>query len=114
MLALGDALAMVLLEARGFDKDDFARFHPGGHARAQSLVEGASDHASAREYGHRLAGPESHRRGAGSDCPQARAGAAVVVDGDGRLAGIFTHGDFARHFQRGPETTSANGRWVIS
>ncbi len=30
MLALGDALAMVLLEARGFQKEDFARFHPGG------------------------------------------------------------------------------------
>src|SRR4029077_13962371 len=30
MLALGDALAMVLLEARGFDKEDFAKFHPGG------------------------------------------------------------------------------------
>jgi D-arabinose 5-phosphate isomerase GutQ len=47
MLALGDAIAMVLLEARGFQKEDFARFHPGGmiaefaHARAQSCGHAA-------------------------------------------------------------------------
>ena len=40
MLALGDALAMVLLEARGFDKDDFAKFHPGGRLGRSLLVEG--------------------------------------------------------------------------
>ena len=34
MLALGDALAMVLLEARGFNKEDFAKFHPGGMTRS--------------------------------------------------------------------------------
>src|SRR4029078_8385090 len=38
MLALGDALAMVLLEARGFQKEDFAKFHPGGMVSRSLLV----------------------------------------------------------------------------
>ena len=39
MLVLGDALAMVLLEARGFDKEDFARFHPGGRLGRTLLLK---------------------------------------------------------------------------
>ena len=48
MLALGDALAMVLLEARGFDKEDFARFHPAGMIGRSLLLAGPSDHATQR------------------------------------------------------------------
>ena len=48
MLALGDALAMVLLEARGFQKEDFAKFHPGRHDRAQPASAGPPNHAAAQ------------------------------------------------------------------
>ncbi len=97
MLALGDALAMVLLEARGFNKEDFAKFHPGGtlgrslllrvrqimrpHEQMATVAPGDTIHATLAEIARR------------------RTGAAVVVDTEGRLAGIFTHGDFARHYQ---------------
>ena len=53
MLALGDALAMVLLEARGFQKEDFAKFHPWRNGRAQSATARASDHATPRGAGTR-------------------------------------------------------------
>ncbi len=100
MLALGDALAMVLLEARGFDKDDFARFHPGGQL-GRSLLLKARQVMRPREK-MALVSPDQTVGAVLAAIAQARAGAAVVVDEDGRLAGIFTHGDFARHFQRGP------------
>ncbi len=100
MLALGDALAMVLLEARGFDKEDFAKFHPGGQL-GRSLLLKARQIMRPRESMATVTADQS----VGvvlETIAKARAGAAVVVDGDGRLAGIFTHGDFARHFQSGP------------
>jgi len=100
MLVLGDALAMVLLEARGFKKEDFARYHPGGRLgrtlllKVHQIMRGADQMAVVpptalvREVLHAMA--------------KARAGAAEVVDANGRLLGIFTHGDFGRHFQTHP------------
>ena len=105
MLALGDALAMVLLEARGFDKDDFAKFHPGGQL-GRSLLLKARQIMRPRES-MALVTPEQSICVVLEAIAKARAGAAVVVDGDGRLAGIFTHGDFARHFQTGPNDLGA-------
>jgi arabinose-5-phosphate isomerase len=97
MLALGDALAMVLLEARGFNKEDFAKFHPGGKIGRSLLIRV-----------HQIMRPRELMAVVSSDAAvrdvlkamtSVRAGAAVVADGDGRLVGIFTHGDFARNFQ---------------
>jgi arabinose-5-phosphate isomerase len=100
MLVLGDALAMVLLESRGFRKEDFARFHPGG-SLGRSLLLKVSQIMRPRQE---LALVERETRVV--DALQAmtakRAGAAIVVEKDGALAGIFTHGDFARHFTRNP------------
>jgi len=101
MLVLGDALAMALLEARGFRKEDFARYHPGGSLgralllKVHQIMRGADRLAIAKADDIvvdiiRLM--TSHR-----------AGAAVIIDEDGRLAGIFTHGDFARHFPSQPD-----------
>ena len=98
MLALGDALAMVLLEARGFQKEDFARFHPGGMIGRSLLAARAPGHAATRG-----ARASSRRMRRFAQClkemTDRRAGAAVVANGDGQLLGIFTHGDFVRHFQ---------------
>jgi len=98
MLVLGDALAMVLLEARGFTKEDFARYHPGGRLgrtlllKVQQIMRGTDQMA--------LVKPEMLVREVLQAMTQRRAGAAVAVDETGRLAGIFTHSDFARHFQK--------------
>ena len=101
MLVLGDALAMVLLEARGFDKEDFARFHPGGSLGRSLLLKVEQ---IMRKTGQMAVIPqESTVREALHSMARARTGASVVVDGNGGLAGIFTHGDFGRHFQSHPD-----------
>jgi arabinose-5-phosphate isomerase len=97
MLALGDALAMVLLEARGFNKDDFAKFHPGGMIGRSMLIRV-----------HQIMRPRQAMAVVSTNAPvrevlkamtSVRAGAAVVTGENEQLMGIFTHGDFVRHFQ---------------
>jgi len=100
MLVLGDALAMVLLEARGFRKEDFARFHPGGRLgrtllfKVRQIMRGPDRMALVR--------PETTVREALHEMARRRAGAAVVTLESGELGGVFTHGDFGRHFQADP------------
>ncbi len=97
MLALGDALAMVLLEARGFRKEDFAKFHPGGMIGRSLLIK---VHQIMRPRDAMAVVPkEALVRDVLKAMSSVRAGAAVVADGSNHLAGIFTHGDFVRHFQ---------------
>jgi arabinose-5-phosphate isomerase len=97
MLALGDALAMVLLEARGFQKEDFAKFHPGGNLgrslllRVRQIMRPRSALAVVR--------PNATIRTVLEAMTAVRAGAAVVAGEDEQLLGIFTHGDFVRYFQ---------------
>lgn len=100
MLVLCDALAMVLLEARGFSQQDFARYHPNG-SLGKALLTKVSD---VMRYGNAmpLVKPDDSVRLALEVMTHARAGAAVVVDSAGHLAGIFTHGDFVRAFQKEP------------
>ena len=101
MLVLGDALAMVLLEARGFQRDDFARLHPGG-SLGKHLLTRVSD---IMRSGDQLAvvQPDDPVLLAIERMNKARCGAAFVTNaGDGSLAGIFTQGDFARAFQIDP------------
>lgn len=97
-LAWGDALAMVLLEARGFKRDDYARLHPGG-AIGRSLLLRVAD---IMRHDSRVARvPES------SDVKtvllamtEARAGSAALVDANGILKGVFTDGDLRRNVGR--------------
>lgn len=100
MLALGDALAMVLLEARGFQKEDFAKFHPGGMVSRSLLVR---VHQIMRpRTAVALVRPDQNIRAVLERMTSLRAGAAVVAGEDEQLLGIFTHGDFVRHFQTDP------------
>jgi arabinose-5-phosphate isomerase len=97
-LALGDALAMCLLEARGFSPQDFRDFHPGGKLgarlkRARDLMHGAAELPLVRE-GATLAE-------AIVEMTSRRFGVTGVVDGTGRLDGVLTDGDLRRAFQRG-------------
>ena len=100
MLALGDALAMVLLEARGFQKEDFAKFHPGGMVSRSLLLR---VHQIMRPRAAvALVRPDANIRAVLGTMTAVRAGAAVVAGEDEQLLGIFTHGDFVRHFQTDP------------
>jgi arabinose-5-phosphate isomerase len=100
MLVMGDALAMVLLESRGFTEEDFARFHPGG-SLGRALLTRVSDIMRAD-----LALPTVSEGvdvfAALDSMNRARAGACLILKPDGSLAGIFTHGDFARSFRNDP------------
>ena len=101
MLALGDALAMVLLEARGFKKEDFAKFHPGGMIGRSLLLR---VHQIMRpRAGMALVTPDTTVREVLRAMTSVRAGAAVVAGEDRQLLGIFTHGDFVRYFQSDPK-----------
>lgn len=98
MLVLCDALAMVLLDARGFRQEDFARLHPGG-SLGRALLTRVSD---VMRQGEQVAmiQPETTVQEALQAMTRARSGAAIVQLADGGLAGVFTHGDFVRAFQK--------------
>ncbi|MCU0615541.1 MAG: KpsF/GutQ family sugar-phosphate isomerase [Gemmatimonadaceae bacterium] len=98
-LALGDALAVALLQERGFRAEDFARLHPGGAlgrkllTRVRDVMEGAPlptvpDSATMRDATVRLAG---------------RRGIAIVIDESSRMCGVVTAGDLARLLEREPD-----------
>jgi len=100
MLALGDALAMVLLEARGFTRENFARFHPGGQL-GRSLMVRVRDIMSHGEEIVKVS-PETLVMDVLKQLIAKRSGAAIVVTSEEQLAGIFTHGDFVRQFAKNP------------
>jgi len=104
MLALGDALAMVLLEARGFNQEDFARFHPGG-TLGRALLYRVNQ---IMRKGAQLAVcvPDDRILDVLKKMTECRTGAAAIVDGDGKLCGVFTHGDLARQYQSHPDLGS--------
>ena len=100
MLVMGDALAMVLLESRGFTEKDFARFHPGG-SLGRALLTRVSD-IMRSDAQLPTVDESADVFGALDAMNRARAGACIIVDSRGGLAGIFTHGDFARSFRSDP------------
>lgn len=96
-LVIGDALAVALLEARGFTPDHFRTFHPGGQLGA-SLMH-------VREIMHQgdripIATLGSALKDAIVTLSKKRFGCVCIVDGDGRLAGIITDGDLARNLDK--------------
>jgi len=99
MLALGDALALVVSRLRGFRPEDFARFHPGGALGLK--LSAVDDHM--RPVGEcRVARANQTVREVlvTSTRPGRRSGAVMLLDGAGRLAGLFTDSDLARLVER--------------
>ena len=98
LLVLGDALAMVLLDERGFTKSDYGRLHPGG-AIGRMVTMCASDVMRPLDRSA-LVGLKSTVRETLFALTHARCGSAIIVDGEKRLLGIFTDGDFRRWAER--------------
>ncbi|HTZ19764.1 MAG TPA: KpsF/GutQ family sugar-phosphate isomerase [Opitutaceae bacterium] len=104
-LALGDALAMVLLERCGFTREDFARLHPAGNLGTVLLLKVRD----IMRTGDRLPVlPDTCTvQDAILGMTQAKAGCAALIDGaTGRLTGILTDGDFRRGILSGPDFLS--------
>ncbi len=99
-LALGDALAMVVLESRGLTREDFARFHPAGNLGRLLLLK-VKD---IMRTGDRL--PVMRKNGTLQEAilamTKARSGSIALVDKTGKLAGLLTDGDFRRSALTGP------------
>jgi arabinose-5-phosphate isomerase len=95
MLVLGDALAMAVLQARGFRQQDFARYHPAG-AIGRSLLLRVRDIMRTGER-HPVVAETVTVKEALLAMTRAKAGSVSAVNRRGRLAGIFTDGDFRRH-----------------
>ena len=112
MLALGDALAVTLAEAKGFRKEDFARLHPGGMLGKRLSLTVKDLMRSGR------ANPVVQAAAPVQDVllaiTRARAGSATVVDGQRRLLGIFTDGDLRRHLERDPRLLRRPVRAVMT
>jgi arabinose-5-phosphate isomerase len=95
MLALGDALAMTLLEARGFKEKDYARHHPSG-AIGRALLMKVGDIMRTNDR-NAVAGESVTVKEALLLMCRAKSGSVSIVDRRGKLAGVFTDGDLRRH-----------------
>ncbi len=98
-LALGDALAVALLQKRGFKEEDFAQFHPGGTLGRRLLVKVKDLMHTATDI------PKVDESAAGTaailEMTAKKLGITTVVDHTGKLTGIVTDGDLRRYLQRG-------------
>lgn len=98
-LAMGDALAVALLDARGFKAEDFARSHPGG-ALGRKLLTHVHDVMRAGDAVPRVA-PDASFSELMREMSAKGLGATAVVDAQGAVVGIFTDGDLRRWVERG-------------
>lgn len=95
MLVMGDALAMTVLQARGFKEQDFARHHPAGSI-GRSLLLQVRD-IMRKDSRNAVADEELTVKEALLVMTQAKSGSVSVVNRRGKLAGVFTDGDLRRH-----------------
>ncbi|MDE1949094.1 MAG: KpsF/GutQ family sugar-phosphate isomerase, partial [Burkholderiales bacterium] len=100
-MALGDALAVALLDARGFHAEDFARSHPGG-SLGRKLLMHVRDLMRSGDAVPRV-GPEAGFNELLREMTGKGLGFAAVADAEGRALGIFTDGDLRRLIERGAE-----------
>lgn len=112
MLALGDALALVLLEARGFQPEDYALRHPGGSlgrrllTKVGDIMHKGSDNPVVRD--------SATLQEAIFTMTASKLAATSVVDGDGKLVGFFTDGDMRRYLIQGQPNLSLPIRELMS
>jgi len=104
-LAMGDALAIALLQKRGFKEEDFAQFHPGGVLGRRLLLK-------VRDLMHQgEAIPQvsvlASMREVILEMTTKKLGMTTVVDTTGRLAGVITDGDLRRFLEKGLDLTTA-------
>jgi arabinose-5-phosphate isomerase len=110
-MALGDALAVALLDARGFREEDFARSHPGG-ALGRKLLIHVRDLMRSGDAVPRVA-PDTAFTPMLREMTGKGLGFTAVVDADQRVMGIFTDGDLRRLIERGVDLLPLSAREVM-
>src|SRR5450830_384303 len=110
-MALGDALAVALLEARGFGAEDFARSHPGG-ALGRRLLTHVADVMRRGDAVPRVR-PEAPFLELMREMSVKGLGASAVVDEAGAVVGIFTDGDLRRLIEQGVDLRGVVAREVM-
>ena len=110
-MAMGDALAMVMIDVQAFDRERYALNHPAG-AIGRALVLKVSDVMRTGDHFAKVA-PETTVLDTLLAMTKAQGGSAVVVNPDGTLAGIFTDGDFRRRIAAAAGEPSSDGRTVF-
>lgn len=110
-LAIGDALAVAVLDARGFKAEDFARSHPGG-ALGRKLLTHLSDVMRTGGAIPRV-GPDTRFPDLMREMGAKAMGAAAIVADDNRVLGIFTDGDLRRLIERGADLRHVTAREVM-
>ena len=110
-MALGDALAVALLDARGFKEDDFARSHPGG-ALGRKLLMHVRDLMRSGDALPRV-GPESSFTAMLREMTGKGLGLTAIVGDSDRILGIFTDGDLRRLIERGADLRALTARDVM-
>ena len=111
-LALGDALAVALLDKRGFSADDFARSHPRGQLPRQALVHVADVMRRGEDVARVQSGASAMQ--AVSEMTRGGIGMTAVVDEAQRVRGIFTDGDLRRALEKGVEVKGARIEQLMS
>ena len=104
MLAMGDALAMVLVDMKGLKKEDFAFYHPGGSLGKKLLRKVEDIMRKGRQ--NPVVKEDAVIKDVLLVITGSKAGSALVVDTKGKLAGIFTDGDLRRHLESDTDLTS--------
>ena len=110
-LALGDALAVALLDARGFKPEDFARSHPGG-SLGRRLLTHVGDVMRSGEQVPRVS-PTATFSELMREMSHKGLGASAVVDGAGRAVGVFTDGDLRRLIEKGQDLRALTAAEVM-
>lgn len=110
-LALGDALAVALLDARGFKAEDFARSHPGG-ALGRKLLTHVSDVMRAGDDVPEV-GPQASFSELMREMSVKGLGATAIVDDNRKVLGIFTDGDLRRLVEKGIDLRATTAQQVM-
>jgi arabinose-5-phosphate isomerase len=112
MLALSDALAVAVMERRGFSREEFARFHPSGALGKRLLLRVSDVMRPAAEIARVSA--DAAVLDVMRAITNAGVGAAVVLDADDRLAGFVSDGDLRRHFVSSAEPLAARAEDLMA
>ena len=110
-LAMGDALAVALLDARGFKPEDFARSHPGGSLGRRLLTHVADVMRKGADVPQ--VGPDAEFITLMREMSSKGLGATSVTDAQGHVLGVFTDGDLRRLIEQGVELRGLKARDVM-